>query len=109
MKEKTTFRIGELAKLFDMYEALLTEKQVLVLNSYLNYNGSLVEIAQNLGISRQAVLDIVSRTTKRLESFEKKLQFCAKMEKLESSILSDIKTLGLKKETEEKLSKKLIA
>lgn len=97
-----------LSKLFDIYKGLLTEKQVFVLNSYLNYNGSLAEIAEELKISRQAVLDTVLRTSKRLENFEKKLNFCDKMEKLEGLVLSDIKSLGLKKELQEKLSYKLV-
>ena len=62
-----------LCLLNDFYGALLTENQQQVLDSYLNYNLPLVEISQNFGITRQAVLDTIKKATKKLEEFEKKL------------------------------------
>ena len=62
-----------LCLLNDFYGALLTENQQQVLDSYLNYNMQLVEISENLNITRQAVLDTIKKATKKLEEFESKL------------------------------------
>ena len=59
--------------LFDFYEKLLTDKQRTVLSFYLNDDFSLAEISEKISISRQAVHDIIKRTTHKLEDFEKKL------------------------------------
>lgn len=59
--------------LFDFYEKLLTDKQRTVLGFYLNEDFSLAEISEKINISRQAVHDIIKRTTLKLEDFEKKL------------------------------------
>lgn len=62
-----------LCLLNDFYGALLTENQRQVLDSYLNFNLQLVEISENLHITRQAVLDTIKKATKKLEEFENKL------------------------------------
>lgn len=76
----------EIAKKMDIYGRLLTSKQQKVLNSYINYNGSISEIAEDLGTSRQAVLDIIKRTILKLDEYEKKLKFCQKLDKIYSKI-----------------------
>ena len=68
-----------LSLLLDAYGALLTPKQVSVLNSYINFNGSLSEIAEELNVTRQAVSDLVRRTTKLLEDYECKLMVISKL------------------------------
>ena len=93
--------------MFDVYRGLLTEKQIKVLNSYLNYNGSLAEIADDLCISRQAVLDLVTRTTKRLEFFESKLLICKKFDLLPKKVESILKNTKLNKADQQKLIEKL--
>lgn len=65
--------------LFDFYEKLLTEKQKTVLGFYLNDDFSLAEISEKINISRQAVHDIIKRTTLKLEDFEKKLGLYGKL------------------------------
>lgn len=62
-----------LCLLNDFYGSLLTQNQQKVLDSYLNYNLPLVEISQNIGITRQAVLDTIKKASKKLEQFESKL------------------------------------
>lgn len=97
-----------LSRLFDVYKGLLTEKQVQILNSYLNYNGSLAEIADDLGISRQAVLDLVTRTTKRLELFEAKLMICKKFDAVAKRTEQVLKALRIDKKTQQETIEKFI-
>jgi len=63
----------KLCLLNDFYGSLLTENQQKVLDCYLNFNMPLVEISQNMNISRQAVLDTIKKATSKLEMLESKL------------------------------------
>lgn len=63
----------KLCLLNDFYGSLLTENQQKVLDGYLNFNMPLVEISQNMNISRQAVLDTIKKATSKLEMLESKL------------------------------------
>ncbi|MFZ5639908.1 MAG: YlxM family DNA-binding protein [Bacillota bacterium] len=71
-------KIGRLALLFDFYGQLLTAKQQEIIGLYYEQNLSLGEIAEELGVSRQAVHDIIRRGEKVLESYEQKLGLVAK-------------------------------
>ena len=62
-----------LSALFDLYGALLTEKQQECLRMHLFDDFSLSEIGESLGISRQAVYDNIHRSEKAMESYEEKL------------------------------------
>lgn len=59
--------------LLDFYGQLLTKKQYRIMESYFIENLSLAEIAEEEGISRQAVHDLLHRSIKVLEQFEEKL------------------------------------
>lgn len=67
-----------LALLFDFYGALLTDKQRIVFDLYYQNDFSLGEIAEEQGISRQAVYDLLKRTEKILWEYEKKLSLVRK-------------------------------
>ncbi|MGN7453850.1 YlxM family DNA-binding protein [Paenibacillus pasadenensis] len=73
--EKTT-RIN---LLFDLYGALLTDKQVEILTFYFREDFSLGEIAAELGVSRQAVYEHVKRGGLLLEDYESKLGLLARL------------------------------
>lgn len=60
-------------RLYDNYNALLTEKQRDVYELHEFSDLSLAEIAEKRGTSRQAVYDLLTRTQKKLEDFERKL------------------------------------
>ena len=59
--------------LLDFYGGLLTGRQREMLSSYYNEDLSLAEIAQDEGISRQAVHDALRRGETALEGFESRL------------------------------------
>ena len=67
-----------LSTLFDLYGALLTEKQQECLRLHLFEDFSLSEIGEELGISRQAVYDNIHRSEKAMESYEQKLGLAAR-------------------------------
>ena len=59
--------------LFDFYGELLTERQKEVYLQFVQEDLSLSEIAENTGLSRQGVHDLVRRTDRILASYEEKL------------------------------------
>ena len=66
-----------LGKLSDAYGMLLTERQRMCLDLHYNQDLSLAEIAEQLGVSRQAVHDILKRSEVQLEEYEEKLALVA--------------------------------
>ena len=64
--------------LFDFFGPLLTEKQQQYIDLYYNDNLSLSEIAENDGISRQGVRDILVRAEATLLDTEKKTGLAAR-------------------------------
>lgn len=63
----------ELAWLAAFYGGMLTEKQRLVLHLHCEEDMSLGEIAQEAGVSRQGVHDMLTRTAAKLFDMEEKL------------------------------------
>lgn len=78
--------------LYDFYQDLLTEKQKQYAGLYFEDDFSLAEIAQEYGISRQAVYDNLKRAEMIIEDYEKKLQLLAKYEK-RMKILNEMERL----------------
>jgi len=72
----------KLMSLFDAYGLLLSEGQQSILINYLYDDLTVTEIAQNLGVSRQAVMDSVTKAEKRLYELEEKLEFQKKFDAL---------------------------
>ena len=63
----------EMALLFDYYGGMLTDKQRDCFDMRYNQDLSLGEIAQDLGVSRQAVCDNLSRTEALLRRMEENI------------------------------------
>ena len=78
-----------ISKLFDLYGALLTERQQQCLTMHLFEDFSLTEIGESLGISRQAVYDMLHRAEQTMESYERRLGFL-KRQRQERPALGDI-------------------
>ncbi|MGG0718860.1 putative DNA-binding protein [Robertmurraya massiliosenegalensis] len=96
MLEKTT-RINYL---YDFYQSLLTPKQQSYMSLYYLDDFSLGEIADEYGVSRQAVYDNIKRTEAMLEEYEEKLLLFNKFQK-RSKLLNELKVV-LKDETPSK-------
>ncbi len=82
-----------LSRLFSLYGGLLTEKQFQCLSFYFDDDLSLSEIADELGVSRQAVHDLLKRVEQTLERYEAKLKLLEQTEANEARLLHVIDLL----------------
>lgn len=73
MKSMEIEKTNRMNALFEFYAALLTDKQMNYIELYYADDYSLAEIAEEFGVSRQAVYDNIKRTEKILEDYEMKL------------------------------------
>ena len=64
--------------LYDCYGELLTERQQQVYESVVLEDYSLSEVAEDLGISRQGVHDMIKRCNHTLEEYESRLHLVEK-------------------------------
>lgn len=90
--------------LLDIYGKILTDKQQDVLDLYFNENLSLSEIAEEVGITRQAVHDCISKGEKKLFNLEEKLGIMKKTENQEKQlqkILSELSKIQVKDSDEQ--------
>lgn len=74
------------SRLCDVYGALLTEHRRELIRSYYDYDLSLAEIAENLGITRQAALCGIRQAETQLKSYESKLGIVAGTDKLAAEL-----------------------
>ena len=75
--------------LYDLYGVLLTDTQRKYFEDYYFNNLSLGEMADNYGVSRNAIFKQIHIATKKLEEYEEKLKFFDKLNKLNKIV--DIK------------------
>ena len=85
-------KIVKVAQLYDMYGALLNEKQRDVINCYYNEDLSLQEIADNDGKSKQAISDMINRSVDKLFEFENELSLLKSKTELKAALF-DIREL----------------
>ncbi|WP_174733899.1 putative DNA-binding protein [Mesobacillus harenae] len=78
--------------LYDFYQALLTPKQRSYMSLYYLDDYSLGEIAEEYGVSRQAVYDNIKRTEAMLEEYEEKLLLFQKFQE-RSKLIGRMKDL----------------
>ena len=76
----------ELAYLTAFYGGMLTEKQRQVLALHCEEDLSLGEIAQEAGISRQGVHDMLTRTARKLFDMEEKLGVAARFTRMQDGL-----------------------
>jgi len=92
----------KVAELLDIYGNLLNEKQRTSLEFYYYDDLSLSEIAENIGVSRQGVRDVIKRAESFLFFAEQELKLLEKREALLKTI-SQFKKLDNKSSDLEKL------
>lgn len=68
-------QLARVARLYDFYGPLLTPRQRKWLELHYHHDLSLGEIAEEEGISRQAVYDGLQRAVKALEDYEARLGY----------------------------------
>lgn len=90
------------ADCYDIYKALLTEKQQETMEMYYFSDLSLGEISEETGITRQAAFNCIKKCEEKLEELEQALGLLEKRNKSEK-LLSELKKSiesGNNKETE---------
>ena len=72
--------------LYDFYGELLTEHQRKIYEDVVLNDMSLSEIAEEQGISRQGVHDLVRRCDRTLQSYEERLHLIARFQKVKHTV-----------------------
>lgn len=80
----------ETGLLLDYYGGMLTARQQEILHFYCDMDMSLSEISEELGITRQAALDLITRGTDRLKMYEEKLGLIKKIKNVRTVLQSMI-------------------
>lgn len=79
-------KIVEQGLLYDFYGELLTEHQKAIYEEAVYNDMSLSEIADEYGISRQGVHDLIKRCDKSLTEYENKLHLVEKFSKTKAKV-----------------------
>lgn len=72
--------------LFDFYGELLTPHQKMIYEDFVCNDFSLGEIAEEQGISRQGVHDLIKRCDRLLEGYEQKLHLLERFQRIKKKI-----------------------
>ena len=83
----------DLAFLSAFYGGMLTEKQRRILSLHCEEDLSLGEIAEEVGISRQAVHETISRAASRLNEMESALGVAARFRRMEDGLEASLDAL----------------
>ena len=93
--------------LLDFYGELLSEKKRSVMDMYFNEDFSLAEIAEQIGISRQGVRDIIKKCEEELLFYEEKLGLAKKMQSVEAEVTA-LCNLSLSADIPKEIKNKII-
>lgn len=80
-------KIVEQGLLYDFYGELLTDHQKKIYEAAVYDDMSLTEIADENGISKQGVHDLIKRCTRALQDYEDKLHMIRRFEAIKSQAL----------------------
>ncbi|MBQ8818165.1 MAG: DNA-binding protein [Clostridia bacterium] len=70
--------------LLDFYGVLLSDRKRSVMDMYYNEDLSLAEVAEEIGISRQGVRDIIKKSEEELLFYEERLGLAEKLQRVEA-------------------------
>lgn len=92
-------RLKKFNEHLDQYDKLLTDRQRQVAFDYYHEDLSLQEIADNNGVSKNAIYDTLKRTESLLEDYEAKLHLVEKHQHLQRFLnqLSDLEIEAVNK------------
>ena len=79
-------KIVEQGLLYDFYGELLTDHQKQVYEAAVYHDMSLGEIAEDFGISRQGVFDLIKRCDKILQGYEETLKLIQKFDNIKTTV-----------------------
>ncbi|NLB42772.1 MAG: hypothetical protein GX815_11065 [Clostridiales bacterium] len=79
-------KFTHMAVLLDVYGGLLTDKQQDVMEQYYSYDLSLQEIAENAGITKQGVHDLIRRAEHTLIKTDEKLGFISRLTNIQQGL-----------------------
>ena len=85
----------KMSLLADYYGGLLTEHQLKIVRGYYDEDLSLNELAEETGVTRQAVYDILHRAGDKLKDYEVKLGLVSKI----TCLISRIETVMVSTDT----------
>ena len=91
----------EIGLLLDFYGETLSERKRTVMNLYYNEDYSLAEIADEIGISRQGVRELIKKAEVELEGLEAKLGLAKKfanLKELAESVESELEEASVPSE-----------
>ena len=74
----------EMSQLLDFYGETLSERKRAVMSLYYNEDLSLAEVADEIGISRQGVRELIKKSEKELTELEAKLGLAERFNRLRS-------------------------
>lgn len=83
-----------ISRLCDAYGALLTEHRREMIREFYDNDLSLSEIAENFGITRQAVMSSIKQAEKQLAEYEAQLGMVARADKLERELGEALESLS---------------
>ena len=95
-----------LGYLLDFYGELLPERKRSVVDMYYNEDLSLAEIAEQIGISRQGVRDIIKKAEEELLFYEEKLKLASKLQSAEK-MAEDLEILARQSDTPTEIQNKI--
>ena len=95
-----------LGYLLDFYGELLPERKRSVIDMYYNEDLSLAEIAEQIGISRQGVRDIIKKAEDELLFYEEKLKLASKLQSAER-MADELEVLAKKADIPEDIQSKI--
>lgn len=96
--------------LFDFYGELLTQRQKELFDLYYNEDLSLAEIAENEGISRQGVRDVIVRAEAAMQEIEDKTGLIRRFEQMRGHLdaienaAEEIKTINFRRYEDPRLT-----
>ena len=101
-------KIVEQALLYDFYGELLTEHQKQIFEDHVLNDLSVSEIAENRGISRQGVHDMMKRCDKIFRGYEEKLHLIEKFLKTKEKVAAINRLANLMKDGDEEKKQQYI-